>query len=128
MSNNFPVRSQDQIVGGTYRLGAVIHQSAAGAVYETEFGSDTRPAVVAVVKARRLETGLEGLAARWQTGIELVHPNLLRVYASGHSVVDGVPVAWVVMERAEESLAGVLAERRCRIQAWEMLQRAVLKP
>ena len=108
MSNNFPVRSQDQIVGGTYRLGVVIHESAAGAVYETEFGSDGRPAVV---KVRRLETGLEGLASRWRVGIDLVHPNLLRVYASGHSVVDGVPVACVVMERAEESLAGVLAER-----------------
>jgi hypothetical protein len=108
MSNNFPVRSQDLVVEGIYHLGAVMHYSSKGAVYETEFGDDARPAVI---KTRRHETGSEPLAAYWSNGIELAQANLLRVYASGHSVVDGVPVSYVVMERAEESLAGVLAER-----------------
>lgn len=113
MSNNFPARGRNetiehQTVEGTWRLGAVLHHSATGVVYETECGDDAHPAVI---KTRRLETGSAPFARQWSRGIELVHPNLLRVYASGHSVVDGIPVSYVVMERAEESLACVLTER-----------------
>jgi serine/threonine protein kinase len=109
MSNNFPVRNQDQVVGGLYHLGAVVRRSAAGSVYETEFGDDACPAVL---KTRRVDTQeSQRLAMRWENAVDLIHPNLLRMYAAGQSVVDDVPVSYVIVERADESLAGVLAER-----------------
>ncbi len=43
--------------------------------------------------------------------MELAHPNLLKIYAAGSSVLNGVPIVYVVMERADESLKSVLAER-----------------
>jgi serine/threonine protein kinase len=43
--------------------------------------------------------------------MELAHPNLLKIYATGSSVLNGVPIVYVVMERADESLNSVLAER-----------------
>lgn len=109
MSNNFPTQNQEQIVGGEYRLGAVLHRSVASTVYETEFGDHAHRAVL---KIRLLETPDAGRdQSRWREAMELTHPNLLRIYAVGQSVVDDVPVSYVVMERADESLAGVLAER-----------------
>jgi serine/threonine protein kinase len=109
MTNDFLTRSRDQIIEGTYRLGAVLHHSSTGAVYQTEFGDDAR---LAAIKIRRADTpDSEALLTRWRNAIELSHPNLLRVYAAGSSVLNGIPVIYVVMERAEESLAGVLAER-----------------
>jgi len=43
--------------------------------------------------------------------MELAHRNLLKIYATGSSVLNGVPIVYVVMERADESLKSVLAER-----------------
>lgn len=109
MANDSMTRSQGKQVAGLYRLGAVIGRSAEGEVYETEFGDDSKPAVI---KIRRGDTpDAEMLMQRWQHGIELSHPNLIRVYAAGSSVLHDVPVVYVVMEKAEESLAGVLQER-----------------
>jgi len=86
-----------------------VRRSVRGAVYETEFGDDNLPAVI---KVREVDTAdSERLLERWRDAIELMHPNLLRMCAAGTSVVDDVPVCYAVMERADESLAGVLAER-----------------
>ncbi len=109
MSNNFLIRPLDQMIDGMYSLGAVVQRSAAGAVYETEFGDNARPAAI---KIRFPENpGSARLVEQWQKAIELTHPHLLRVYAAGFSKLDDAPVVYVVMERADASLAGVLAER-----------------
>jgi hypothetical protein len=90
----------------------VVQRSLAGAVYETEFrghDGDTRPAVI---KVRELDDDAAMTAVRRYRGaMTLEHPHLLRLYTAGGSSTDGVTKAWVVMERADESLAGVLAER-----------------
>jgi eukaryotic-like serine/threonine-protein kinase len=49
--------------------------------------------------------------SRWWQAAELSHPYLIRLHEMGRSEVDGVPVLYVVMERAEENLAQVLPER-----------------
>jgi eukaryotic-like serine/threonine-protein kinase len=109
MANEFLTRSSEQIVGGQYRIGAPLGESADGAVYETEFGDDARPAVV---KIRRADTEeADRLIARWRQAFDLSHPNLIRLYATGSSVLHDVHVVYVVMERADESLAAVLVER-----------------
>ena len=108
MANEFLSRN-DEIVDGVYRLGALIHRSIRSTVYNTEFGEAALPAVI---KIRECESsGPEELLEQWRNAMELAHPNLLKIYATGSSVLNGVPIVYVVMERADESLNGVLAER-----------------
>jgi eukaryotic-like serine/threonine-protein kinase len=108
MANDSLTRN-DEIVDGLYRLGAVISRSIRSTVYNTEFGED---GLQAAIKIRECESpGSEELPARWRDAMELAHPNLLKVYATGSSVLDGVAIVYVVMERADESLNSVLAER-----------------
>jgi hypothetical protein len=108
MANEFLTRN-DEIVDGLYRLGALINRSIRSTVYKTEFGEH---GLRAVIKIREYESsGSEELLERWRNAMELAHPNLLKIYATGSSVLNGVPVVYVVTERADESLHNVLAER-----------------
>jgi eukaryotic-like serine/threonine-protein kinase len=108
MANEFLTRN-DEIVDGMYRLGALVKRSIRSTVYKTEFGEDE---LQAVIKIREYESsGSEELLEQWRNAMELAHPNLLKIYATGSSVLNGVPIVYVVMERADESLNSVLAER-----------------
>src|SRR5580698_5490833 len=108
MANEFLSRD-DEVVDGSYRLGALINRSIRSTVYKTEFGDDGLPAVI---KIREYESpGSEELMERWRNAMELAHPNLVKIYATGSSVLNGVPIVYVVMERGDESLNRVLAER-----------------
>lgn len=101
--------SPDNVVAGLYKLGKALHHSHEGAVYETEYGDDARPAVI---RLRRGDTSdAESWLNRWRNSLELPHANLIAVYGAGRSTVDDLPVIYVVMERAEQSLADILAER-----------------
>jgi hypothetical protein len=108
MANEFLTRN-DEIVDGLYRLGALINRSIRSTVYKTEFGED---GLRAVIKIRECDSSSsEELVEQWRNAMELAHPNLLKIYATGSSVLNGVPIVYVVMERADESLNSVLAER-----------------
>jgi hypothetical protein len=99
----------EEIVAGAYRLGALIRRSVRSVVYETEFGEDALPAVI---KIREMEgDGAENLVARLRNAGELAHPNLLKIYSAGRSVLNEVPIVYVVMERADIALQQVVAER-----------------
>src|SRR5580698_6243318 len=92
----------EEIVDGTYRLGALIRRTVRSVVYETDFGEGTIPAVI---KIREMEgADAEDLVARLRKAGELEHPNLLKIYAAGASVLNDVPIVYVVMERADLSL------------------------
>ncbi len=106
MKNDLITTREEPAIDGKYKLGAIVKRSIASTVYETEFEEDAgvrRPAVIKICE--------RDAVTQWSQAMGLSHPNLLRLYAAGTSVVDGRKVAWVVMERADESLAGVLAER-----------------
>jgi len=110
MVNESPTRN-DQLVDGIYPLGAAIRLSARSAVYETEI-SEGDGVVPAVIRIREVEAAAaEEFKARMRDAAELSHPNLLKIYAAGSATRNEVPVSFVVMERADESLEGVLAER-----------------
>ena len=95
-----------------YRLGAVVRRSVRSTVYETLFAEATGEMRPAVIKMREIEeAGAEPGVTRWRDAMELSHPNLLRIYDAGTSTMEGARIEYVVMERAEESLAGVLAWR-----------------
>jgi len=101
----------EEMVDGLYPHGALIRRSVGGAVYKTEFGEGEK-LVPAVIRIREVEsTEAENLRQRLLNVGQLEHPNLLTIYATGWSVLNGVPVFYVVMERADESLEAVLAER-----------------
>jgi hypothetical protein len=108
MGNESLVRNEE-LVDGVYPLGALIRRSVRGAICETEFGEGAIPAVIKIREVESAEA--ESLRQRlWNVG-QLEHPNLLKIYATGSSMLNGVPVFYAVMERAEESLEAVLAER-----------------
>jgi hypothetical protein len=103
MATEYPVRN-GEIVDGIYPLGALIRRSVGCAVYETEF-SDGENAVPAAIKIREAEAAeAEILTHLLRNADTLEHPNLLKIYATGSSTLEGVPIFYVVMERADESL------------------------
>jgi hypothetical protein len=108
---NESLTRNEEMVDGVYPLGAPIRLSAHNAVYETEI-SEGDGVVPAVIRIREVEPAdAEELNERMRDAGELAHPNLLKIHAAGSSTVNEVPVFYVVMERADESLEGVLAER-----------------
>lgn len=124
MANEYLTRNEELV--GVYPLGALIRRSVRSAIYETEFG-EGEGAVPAVIRIREVESAeAENLRQRlWNVG-QLEHPNLLKIYATGTSTLNGVEVFYVVMERAEESLEAVLAERALtESEAREMLKPAL---
>ena len=74
-------KGPNEIVDGLYRLCALINRSIRSTVYKTEFGED---GLGAVIKIREYESsGSEELVERWRNAMELAHPNLLKIYATG---------------------------------------------
>ncbi len=121
MPNEYLAGNQE-LVDGIYPLGALIARSVRGTIYETEFGegADAVPAVIRIWEVEPAEA--EILEERLRRVAQLEHPNLLRIYGAGASTLNGVPVLYVVMERAEESLQSVLAERALTVgETREML-------
>ncbi len=108
MASEFLARNEE-IVDGTYRLGALIRRTVRSVVYETEFGEHALPAVIKIRETEGAEA--ETLIARLRQASELAHPNLLKIYAAGASVLNDVPIVYVVMERADLSLQEVVSER-----------------
>jgi TonB family protein len=49
--------------------------------------------------------------ALWRKAAALSHPNLIRVFESGHTQIDGHGVLYVVMEFADEDLSQILPQR-----------------
>ena len=81
--------------------------SSRGAVFETLFRG--RPAVIKIVPGSPESIG--ALVASWKKSASLTHPNLVETLASGEGVLGDMRCAYFVMERADENLAEVLAER-----------------
>jgi tRNA A-37 threonylcarbamoyl transferase component Bud32 len=108
MASEFLARNEE-IVDGTYRLGALIRRTVRSVVYETEFGEHALPAVIKIRETEGAEA--ETLIARLRQASELAHPNLLKIYAAGASVLNDVPIVYAVMERADLSLQEVVSER-----------------
>jgi eukaryotic-like serine/threonine-protein kinase len=100
------IRSQTQreALGTRYRLGGILERTLDGGIYLTEDG--------ALAKLRRADSDeAEALLARWSDISRLSHPHLAQLFEAGYCEIAGERFVYAVMERAEESLAGVLNER-----------------
>jgi TonB family protein len=98
---------EGELVGGKFPLERYLGGSAGSAVFLTGFASGR--AVIKLVPAGQEQAG--ALVERWNRAATLSHPHLVRIFAAGTGTLEGVPLAYFVMEYAEENLAEVLLER-----------------
>jgi Serine/threonine protein kinase len=91
-----------------------------GAVYTTVYGEESQPAVIKLIQFDGADG--ERQLIKWSETSRLSHPGLVRIFDFGHCEIHGVPFLYVVMERADGSLAEVLTERSLTpAEAQEML-------
>jgi TonB family protein len=102
-------RWQGQIIEGQFALLEWLGGSANTAVFRTELpGSPPLPAAIKLVRADALNPSQQ--IARWKEAAPS-HPNLLRVFHSGHCQIAGAHWLYLVMEYGEENLDQVLPVR-----------------
>src|SRR6266436_2647860 len=87
----------------SHRLDRYLRASSGSALYATE------SAVIKLVRADEAER--QAQLNTWAEVSQLSHPRLIRVIECGECEVEGVSLIYVVMERSEGDLGGVLPER-----------------
>ncbi|MDQ6699048.1 MAG: protein kinase, partial [Acidobacteriota bacterium] len=92
-----------------YPLKTLLGAGGSYATYATEHGQDGRPAAIKVIEANRRATQTQ--LTRWTRISQLSHPNLISILDYGECAIGDVPLLYVVMEWAEDNLAGVLSGR-----------------
>ena len=96
---------EGQLLDGKHRLERYIGGDDAGALFLIGSAS-------AAVRIRRADTAhAKAFVERWSRVKSLRHRNLLQIDEAGASVIAGEPVAYLVMEHAEENLAEILRGR-----------------
>jgi TonB family protein len=110
---------EGELAGGEFPLDRLLDGREESAVFLTRFRSGR--AVIKLVVAGQAQAGV--LVERWNRAATLNHPHLVRIFAAGTGTVAGTPLAYLVMEYAEEDLAEVLPERPLSTdETREMLQ------
>ena len=98
---------EGRFVGGEFLLERYLGGSEGRAVFLTRFASGR--AAIKLVFAGQAQAG--ELVERWNRAAALYHPHLVRIFAAGTWALAGRPLAYLVMEYAEENLAEVLCQR-----------------
>ncbi|HZL57324.1 MAG TPA: hypothetical protein VFC21_09595 [Bryobacteraceae bacterium] len=102
------IAAEGWVVDGIYRIGACLAERDRQASYETSW--QNCPAVIRLIAPGTREAAT-ALLAGFRAGQKLRHPNLLKVYALGEVAIRQTPCVYVVTERPDENLAGVLRGR-----------------
>jgi TonB family protein len=101
---------EGQMVEGIFPLRQYLGGSDHSAVFLTEFGSgDPQKAVIKLLPCDPATADMQ--LSRWESAGQLSHPNLLRLFRSGRSRIDGHDLLYLVMEYAEEDLSQILPQR-----------------
>jgi serine/threonine protein kinase len=96
---------EGQLLDGKYLLERLVSGDEACALFRIGFGSTA-------VKIRRADAAqAASLVQRWNRVKLLRHSHLLQLDAAGVWVMAGEPVAYLVMQQAEENLAEILRDR-----------------
>jgi len=98
---------EGELAGGEFPLERYLAGTEASAVFLTRLASGR--AVIKLVPAGQPQAG--EFVERWNRAAALHHPHLVRIFAAGTGELAGIPLAYFVMEYAEENLAEVLRER-----------------
>jgi TonB family protein len=96
-----------EVADGGFPLDRYLGGSETSAVFLTRCPSG--PAVIRIEPADQDQASV--LLGRWNRAAALHHVHLTGILAVGTSVLAGMPVAYLVMEYAEENLAEVLRDR-----------------
>ncbi len=100
---------EGRTVDGKYLLRNYLGGSDESAVFRTRMDDEITDAAIKLIATEDAEA--EGQLLRWEMASELNHPNLIRILAVGHTVVDGRDVFYAVEEFAEENLGQIVPER-----------------
>ncbi len=98
---------EGEVAGGEFPLERYLGGSETRAVFLTRFASGT--AAIKLEVAGEVEAG--ELVERWNRAAALQHRHLAGIFAAGTCVLAGMPLAYLIMEYAEENLAEVLRYR-----------------
>ena len=96
-----------QIVDSEFPLERCTGGGSRGAVFETQFQG--RPAAIKIVPGT--PQSIDALLTLWEKAAGLSNPALVRIFARGKTALGDMRGAYIVMERADENLADVLAQR-----------------
>jgi len=99
-----------RVVGGKFHLSRYLGGSQRGAVFLTE-RQQGKPKTLAIKLIPADSTSADLQLSRWKLISKLSHPHLLQLFEMGRCQQDGVGLAYVVMEYAEETLAQILPSR-----------------
>ena len=112
-----PENWEGQIVDGKFPLLKWLGGTQRGDVFRTQLpgklpgqlpGNEPQMAAIKLIPAG---ADAEKQISRWQMAATLTHPHLLRVLHAGQCKIANIPLAYVVMEYAEEDLSEVLPAR-----------------
>jgi TonB family protein len=113
---------EGETVAGKFPLARFLGGSERTGVFLTELreGDQVVKAAIKLVTANPQESELQ--LSRWQRAAELSHPHLISIYEKGRFELRSVPLAYIVMEWADENLAEIIPSRALTsAEAREML-------
>ena len=106
---------EGQTIAGKFPLRQWLGNSDHSVVFLTEISApEPRAAAVKLIPVENFAGGQfneDAQLARWAESAKLVHPNLIRLFKSGHCQVNDNHFLYVVTEYAEENLAQILPLR-----------------
>src|SRR5450432_596273 len=110
---------EGEVADGKFPLEQYLGGSESSGVFLTRLASGK--AAIRLVPGGQAQTA--ELVERWNRAGTLSHPHLVRIFAAGTCTLAGMPLAYLVMEYAEENVAEVLLERPLTTdETREMLQ------
>jgi hypothetical protein len=108
-------------VANSYPVQTWLGGGGNSAIYSTVYGEDANPAAIKLVQFDGQDW--QGQLKTWSEISQISHPALIRILDFGHCEIQGAPLLYLVMERAEGSLAEVLRDRPLSpAEAREMLE------
>jgi eukaryotic-like serine/threonine-protein kinase len=115
---------EGRVVDEKFHLRQWLGGSDHSAVFLAEHsGGNPQKSAIKLTPTEYLDVGAQ--LSAWAQAARLSHPHLIRLFEFGRCQIDGVPLLYVVMEYAEETLAEVLPLRALSAtEVSEMLQPA----
>lgn len=116
---------EGQTVNEKFHLGDYLGGSEHGAVFQTHY-DDREPRVAAIKLIAENSPNAKSRLTSWQLASTLSHPNLIRIFQTGHCQIDDAKLLYVVMEYAAEDLSQIVPRRPLtENEAGEMLKPAL---
>jgi TonB family protein len=105
--NEFGLQWVGQIIDGRIALSAYLGGSENTCVYATQLNG--RQAAIKLIRADRAQA--KDHLLRWSRATGVAHPSLAQMFETGWCGIGATDLVYVVMERADETLAEILPRR-----------------